>query len=35
MAFAAPGAIVVDPMADLLPIEQAVLRAFVTGDWET
>ena len=37
MGFAAPGAVVMDPSeqaANLLPVEQAVLRALVTGDWE-
>lgn len=34
LAFAAPGAVVMDPTPDMLPVEQAVLRALVTGDWE-
>ena len=35
MAYAAPGAVVIDEIpANLLAVEQAVLRTLVTGDWE-
>jgi len=33
-AAAVVGATSPEPVADLLPVEQAVLRALVTGDWE-
>ena len=35
MSFAAPGAVVLHEVpANLLAVEQAVLRTLVTGDWE-
>ncbi|MDA0181942.1 ornithine carbamoyltransferase [Solirubrobacter phytolaccae] len=34
LSYAAPRAVMVDASPDLLPVEQAVLRVLVTGDWE-